>query len=337
MARDDPQVLVAVLQMVLQTAAALELDRAQLLAAIGLDEAHVTDRDGYVPLSKLVRLGEQIADACPGVNVGLAALDYVRPSTLGVLGYVVSHGAHLADSLKAFARYQNLVSPAVRWQVRLGAVAQIRIDAAPPLQRLAFPLETQVGLWIAVGRSLTGRAWAPRRVQLCHQPRGPAEEFAERFGCAVEFGAPVNQLDLPAEVVALPIVGARPELQPSLARLAETLLEGNATPDDHTGRVRALLLEELPRGLTSKDAAARRLGISARTLARRLHEEGASFRELLEDVRQTLARAWLIDPDVAIHEVAYLLGYSEPSTFHRSFRRWTGQTPTAWRRQSAST
>ncbi len=327
------RVPVAIMNMVLQMGAALGLARADLLAQVGVDESTLANLDGYVDLHQQIALGQAIARARPGVNIGLVGLDYVRVSTLGVLGYVISHCPTLGGALEAFARYQNILSPAVRWDVQLGAPPRIRIDAAPPMQALGFPLETQVGLWIVIGRELTGVDWAPTRVLLRHRPSGPAEEFVERYGCPVEFGAPVNELSLPDAVLALPVVGARPELQPSLVRLAQTVQQSMGPPrDDHRARVRALLLEELPRGMTTKDEAARRLGLSPRTLTRRLTEQGVSFRELLEDVRQQLARAWLTDPSVAIHEVAYLLGYSEPSTFHRSFRRWTGETPTAWRR-----
>ncbi len=332
----DPPVPVAVMHMALQMGAALGLRRAELLAEIDIQEADLANLDGYVPLSKQVRLGTLIGEERPGVNIGLVSLDYVRVSILGVLGYVVSHCVTLGDALEAFARYQNVLSPAVRWDVHLESPPRIRIDAAPPLQALRFPLETQVGMWIVIGRQLTETQWAPQRVQLCHQPAGPPEEFEERYGCPVDFGAPVNELTLSEDVLALPVVGARPELQPSLVQLVQTVLQGLAPPEDHTSRMRALLLEELPRGMTTKDEAARRMGVSPRTLTRRLQQEGVSFRELLEDVRQQLARAWLTDPSVAIHEVAYLLGYSEPSTFHRSFRRWTGQTPAVWRREAGA-
>jgi len=335
MPADEPQVLIAVMQMVMQIASALGIDRNELLLEIGVTEAQLADRDAYLPFHKQIRLGESLARRRPGINIGLVGLDYFRVSTLGVLGYVVSHCASLGDALHAFARYQGVLSPAVRWRVDDGPPPRVLVEVPASLQRLAFPLETQVGVWIMLGRQLTETQWSPTRVRLRHHPRGAPEEFAERYGCPVEFGAAVNELELTAEVLALPVVGAQPELQPSLVRLVRSVQHNLPAAEDHQSRVRSLLLEELVGGLTSKDEAARRLGLSSRTLTRRLQEEGVTFRELLEEVRQELAQAWLADPSVAIHEVAYLLGYSEPSTFHRSFRRWTGQTPTTWRQKSA--
>lgn len=332
--RDVPM---AAMHLVLQTAAGLGLSRADLLAEIGMSEAQLADRDGSVTVEQQIRLGRLVAARCPGVNLGLAALDYANASMLGVLRYVVGHCAVLGDALLAFIRYQHLLSRAVRWSVEGGEAPRIIIEAAPPMQALGFPLETQVGLWIVIGRQLTGVHWNPRGVSLRHRPAGPVAEFEERYGCPVEFGAAVNELRVSSEHLQLPIVGARPELQPSLMQLARTVQAQTHPPEDHASRVRALLLEHVPKGMTTKEKAARHLGFSVRTLTRRLRDEGVSFRGLLEDVREQLARAWMTDPTTQIHEVAYLLGYSDPSTFHRSFRRWTGTTPTVWRREHAPT
>ncbi|MEM7155114.1 MAG: AraC family transcriptional regulator ligand-binding domain-containing protein [Myxococcota bacterium] len=334
---DDPKVQISVMHLVLHAAAGLGLDRATLLAEIGLEESALVDRDGYVLLSQQIALGEAMARARPGMNIGLATLDYVRPSMLGVLGYAIRHCANLRAALGAFMRYQAILSPAVSWQLTDEPEPRIIVEAHPRMQALAFPLETQLALWVMLGRRLTGVPWNPRRLQFRHHPAGPPEEFEQRVGCPAEFGAELNALTLPSDVLDLPVVGARPELQPSLLRLLEALKPQEPVEEGCAQQVEALLLEELTQGVTSKEQVAQRMGLSPRTLGRRLQEEGASFRELLESVRQRLAQAWLADPSVAIHEVAYLLGYSEPSTFHRSFRRWTGQTPAAWRDRSART
>ncbi|MBV1859864.1 MAG: AraC family transcriptional regulator [Nannocystaceae bacterium] len=331
--RDVP---VAAMHLVLQTAAGLGLSRADLLEEIGVAEDQLADRDGSVAIEQQIHLGRLVAAKCPGVNIGLAALKYTNASMLGVLRYVVGHSAVLGDALEAFIRYQHLLSRALHWAVEREPEPRITIVAAPPMQALGFPLETQVGLWIVIGRELTGVHWTPRLVRLRHHPAGPTSEFKERYGCPVEFGAAVNELSVSRDQLTLPIVGARPELQPSLIQLARTVQARTLPPEDHTSRVRALLLEQVPKGMTTKEKAARHLGFSGRTLTRRLQDEGASFRELLEDAREQLARAWMTDPATEIHEVAYLLGYSDPSTFHRSFRRWTGTTPTVWRRTHAS-
>ena len=96
-------------------------------------------------------------------------------------------------------------------------------------------------------------------------------------------------------------------------------------------RVRRLLIDHLGQSVLTLDAAATALAVSRRTLTRRLAEERASFRHILDEVRSDLARALLQDCSLSIADIAFFLQYSEPAAFHRSFRRWTGLTPHAFR------
>ena len=337
-AQQQPQLIVAVFEMVMRAGMAVGCSREELLAAARLEERELVDRDAYLPLSAMIAISEYLFARAPNTNLGLRALEYAGPAMLGTLGYVIGHSPTLREALQAFIRYQNLLTPAVRWElIELSDGVAVRVEPPPPLARLRFPLETQTGLWVRIGRKLTGERWVPRALRLRHQPFGPPEEFTAFFGREVEFGAAVNELELSSEVLALPVVGARPELQPSLMALVQAQLpSAPAEPATTADQLRALLLEELPRGLTTKEEAARKLGVSARTLSRRLGAEGLSFRELLTQVREQLACSWLREPQLSIHEVAFLLGYSEPSTFHRSFRRWTGRTPAQWRQGAAT-
>ena len=98
-----------------------------------------------------------------------------------------------------------------------------------------------------------------------------------------------------------------------------------------SSQVRRLLVERLGQTVLTLDAVAAALAVSRRTLTRHLAEEGTSFRGILDDVRSDFARAMLQDRSVSIGDIAFFLQYSEPAAFHRSFRRWTGQTPSALR------
>jgi AraC-like DNA-binding protein len=164
---------------------------------------------------------------------------------------------------------------------------------------------------------------------------GAAREYERFFGVAPRFGAKANSISLSRETMALPLVAAKAALRPSLLFLCETQLAELDGRQGLTSRARAALLEQIPRGVASRSEVARALGLSERSLNRKLQAEGATYRDVLDDVRRELALAWLADADQAVYEVAFLLGYSEPSTFHRSFRRWTGASPLAWRKRAA--
>lgn len=100
-------------------------------------------------------------------------------------------------------------------------------------------------------------------------------------------------------------------------------------------RVRAVLLETLPAGITSIDAVAQRLAISKRSLQRQLADESVGFQELLSEVRHELARHYLSRTDISAGEISWLLGFQESNSFIRAFRSWTGTTPAAYRQQRA--
>jgi AraC-like DNA-binding protein len=148
----------------------------------------------------------------------------------------------------------------------------------------------------------------------------------------VRFGRPLTKLVFDASVLTLPLVGADPALGSLLERQAAELLADSPRRGAFAGRVRSLIKEGLPGGEARMDSVCRRLGVSARTLQRKLREEGTSFQELLEETQRALAEFYLRKPGVAICEISYSLGFAQPSAFHRAFRRWTGLTPKAFRR-----
>ena len=114
-------------------------------------------------------------------------------------------------------------------------------------------------------------------------------------------------------------------------RLEKVLATRDHQAQSNSGRVRRVLLERMGHRNLTASGVAQLLGISRRTLTRRLTDDGTSFRELLDEVRAELAQALLQDPTLSIADIAYFLQYSEPAAFHRSFRRWTGKTPQNFR------
>lgn len=330
--RGGPRVLAGVTQMLLRTAAGEGLDRAALLSAAGLTEDQLADRDAYIDLDAHLALADEMVRHRPGVNLGLRALQHLSPATMGVLGYVIANNTDLRGALADFTRFQHLVTDTVDWRLTIHDQAIIEVVAHPRLSRLGHPIETMVGAWVALGRALTGVSWTPRSLQYQHAPLGDPAEHERFFGVPVAFEAPVNALCLDAAVLAFQVRGARPALRVPLMQHAEARLHADAGTPPVAERLRTALSELVPAGDASQRAAARRLGLSERTLSRRLHGERTSFGAILDQVRRDLALGWLDDPSLAVYEIAFLLGYSEPSTFHRAFKRWTGTTPHAYRR-----
>ena len=139
------------------------------------------------------------------------------------------------------------------------------------------------------------------------------------------------------EDLALPLARADAQLGELLRGLAEDALKKRTVAESPLDNVRRILAEELQRGVPSLDVVASRLATSERTLRRRLEGEGTTFRALLDETRAELARVYVADARMPLAEVAFMLGFSEPSAFHRAFKRWTKTTPAAFRASKLAT
>jgi AraC-like DNA-binding protein len=193
-------------------------------------------------------------------------------------------------------------------------------------------VESAAVVGLRIVQQLAGASWRPQRVVFGHpRPRDTAEH-ARIFDCPVSFGGDEHlRLEFDAGDLERPVPGADRSLLPIVEQHLDKLLErlsGASLVQD----VRTALAEMLCDGSPNLRAVAKRLGMSVRTLQRRLEEHDVVFRDLVQEVRRELAERYLAERDANLTEVAFLLGYSELSSFDRAFRRWTGSTPVARRR-----
>jgi AraC-like DNA-binding protein len=166
-----------------------------------------------------------------------------------------------------------------------------------------------------------------RRVTFVHRKPPDIGEHERIFGCPVRFESEHNRLYVDQAVWQARSPGAQPGVLHVLAEHADLLLEKLPRGPDLVDRTRRTIGERLRGGDPSLEAVARELGLSGRSLQRHLRELGYSYHAIADEVRAATARLYLEQPDIAIAEVAYLLGFADQSTFNRAFKRWTGLTP----------
>ncbi|MFY1826947.1 helix-turn-helix domain-containing protein, partial [Myxococcus fulvus] len=174
-----------------------------------------------------------------------------------------------------------------------------------------------------------------REVLLRRQAPSDLRPYEKLFRCKVTFGANADVLVYERAPFEVTLPGANPEL----ARINDELITRHLARhagQDLVTRVRAMLLELMPQGEPSQEKVAERLHMSSRSLQRKLVDSGSGFRELLAETRRTLALSYLSEPGRSVSEIAYLLGFSDVSTFTRAFRRWTGQPPSRFGARSGS-
>lgn len=195
----------------------------------------------------------------------------------------------------------------------------------PPPSMVAF----EFVFFTKLARMATREHVIPLRVTSVRPPRGIAA-FTEYLGVAISAGK-ANRIRFSAADAERPFLTANEAMwdvfEPTLRRRLGAL-EDSATIAE---RVKAALLELLPSGQTSMDAVTQRLAMSKRTLQRRLQGEGTNYGSLLNETREDLARHYLGKTSFTSSEIAFLLGFEEPSSFFRAFREWTGSTPEAMR------
>jgi AraC-like DNA-binding protein len=176
-------------------------------------------------------------------------------------------------------------------------------------------------------RAATRVSFPLRRVTFVHRTPADVSEHERVFGCPVRFEAEHNRLLIDRAGWETRVSGAQPGVLEVLTEHADLLLEKLPRGPDLVERTRQAIGERLRGGDSSLESVAHGLGMSARSLQRHLRELGYSYNALADEVRAATAQLYLQQPDIAIAEVGYLLGFSDQSTFNRAFKRWTGQTP----------
>lgn len=326
-------VATAFLRALLNRAAAARVDTASILEAIGVTRATLVDVNGWVPVDAMARAwvlaSEQAADA----DFGLHAAETLPMGVYGVLEFATMSSPDIGETLQRVARYYRLMGAMSELGLEVGAaggrvtlrpVVSIRPDALRHYHEYTF------AFLVTRGRMVGGERVAPSEVRFMHsEPSTGTGEHARVFRAPVLFDQPMNELHVPRAVMEIPLRAADPTSSAILARTGETMLA--AEGDDALDRVRTAASAALDAGDARLELVARRLGVGARTLQRRLGGSGTTYARILDEVRRDKAQRWVAQGTMSLGEIAFGLGFSEPSAFHRAFKRWTGRTPRDYR------
>ncbi|XXX81228.1 AraC family transcriptional regulator [Sorangium sp. So ce134] len=313
--------------------------REDLLRAAGVAPEALAAPDELVPYASLTALWELLLERFPGEPLGLSYARWIPVSVVGIVGHVVRHSETLREAIGIYGRFWRLMDPHLHVAAEeRGEVVHLAIEHEPRVVAMAEPIEMMVaGLARYIALYLDGAA-RPIEAVFRHPRRHPPALYEEALGAPARFEAASTGLLYSARVLDAPLVGADPLVRDYLVRRAEQLLAARAAPAGAApldARVRALIDERLDRGDVDQERIARALGMSTRSLQRALKDLGTSFTAQLDEARRGKALDLLRRRDLALQEIAFLLGYGEPRHFYRSFRRWTGTTPGEYRRAHA--
>ena len=313
------------------------LDVAELLRRWEIPRAALEDPDFRFPHHLWVELWQEVENLTGDPWIGLHAAERLPAEHFDLIDYLVASSEDLGAGLKRFERYFAIISTGVAHRLReAGDLVYLeRFYAPDAVTRVPHPAEFAFTCVVLRVRPLTAIVWRPHSVRFAHRAPPSAGEHRRIFGCPVAFDAEVSAIAFDRQSLTIPMKAPKPELCRLLEAHGQEQLRRLPSQASFLDLARHALLEELRGGDPELTHVARKLGMSGRTLQRRLSEIGTSHQALLDEVRRDLALRYLKDASLAVTEVAFLLGFSEVSNFYRAFRRWTGSTPVEYRRAAA--
>jgi AraC-like DNA-binding protein len=307
-----------------------------LLRRVGLSEHDFDNRQRRISAAAQGKLLEYAAEAMDDSAFGLHLAQQSNPREAGLLFYVASAAKTIGEALTLYGRYCRIVNEAVRpkgTRSPEGVRVQLHFVGLPShlaRQNVEFMIAASIkGL-----RAIAGRNICPAQVTFVHPRNSDLREFERFFGCPIEFGAPMDQLAFSKETLAIPLITEDLHLLETLQPICDEAAKERNTP---RGTLRASVENEvqklLPHGKAKRQTVARALGMSERTLSRKLTEERTAYDEIVDQLRRSLALQYIKDRGISLSQIAWLLGYEGSTSFNHAFLRWTGRSPSMSRKE----
>jgi AraC-like DNA-binding protein len=317
-------------------AAAVGVDRSELLARVGVTEEEL-ERDTSVSTA-VVANAWQAAPALSGDPMfGLHAGLHAEFGAYDVLDYLFLSSATLGDALRGLQRYYRIVTEI--WRIDLLVerdVARLRLWIPADLVELGWHAwDYFFSGSLKRMRAAVGVGLDPTGVHLMHGERGDAGEYRRVFRCPVTFGHPINEFVFPSQMLELRLLSSNPTLHRLVQRHADELLARVPSEQDLLARAETLLPTLLKDPALSLHRLAKQLGVSVRKLQRKLADHGMTYKQLVERTRKEHAMRALGGAAMSIQEIAYELGFESPASFSRAFKRWRGVSPSQWQDEHA--
>jgi AraC-like DNA-binding protein len=304
----------------------------EMYRATGLTAEIALDADARIDADTLRRAWREAFRITGDSLLALHLATAMPPGALGIVEYLVRCAPTVGEALALGLRYLNILDEVGRAEL-IDGEREDELDLVVVVDS-PIPHESCFAAVVGQGRVLVGADFRPIAVEFTHHPDGGREAYEAFFRAPVRFGAATTRLVLSRASLAAPVTTADPNLLPILVRHADELsarFQGPAPTT--TEQARAVIARLLRRGEHDVDQVAAALGVTARSLQRRLKDEGTTFQTVRDELRCELALTYLRG-GATTAEVSFLLGFSEASAFFRAFKRWTGMTPAEVQRRS---
>jgi len=308
-------------------------DADHILDAAGLQRSFLAKPDGFIATTAFAGVLREAARATGDDCFGLHFGEHFETRDRGALTYVILNSPTIIEAIGNAMRYLHIHNrgATVRFAVEegLGYLRYLLGNFSTELWRQQNEFSMAVGLQSF--HIMAGRHWTPQRIEFAHEAPADVSEHARVFGCPVRFGCAWNAVVFEKDFLEHRVEGADPRLYPILKQHVERVLAEIPHDNDVLAGARGAIAECIGEGTLNLSCVARKLALSPRTLERRLKEHGAVFKKMVDEMRRRLALDYLRSDRHTLAQIAFLLGYSEVSAFNRTFKRWTGVSPSQYR------
>jgi AraC-like DNA-binding protein len=307
------------------------IDPTPLLRRAGVP-GNALERGERIDVAAQIRFLDIAGEASGDDFLGLTLAEDVDLREMGMLYYVAASCERAGDALRRLARYVRLGNEALQVELATEPL-RIGLSYAGVSRHLDRHQMEFLGLIVVrLCRQLIGRNILPVDVQFMHHRSGDLRRFRRSFGCEVGFDAEADQVSYDSRLAELGLVGADPFLNRLMVEhCEEALAERPSNVSPFRATVENAIAPLLPHAEAGAKTVAKRLGLSERSFARRLAAEGLSFGGILDEMRRELAVRYLEEPGLQVSQIAWLLGFRQPSAFSHACRRWTGKSPSEYR------
>jgi len=312
-------------------------DVASVCAALDLAPEIEHHADTVIALEQLQALYDEAAQLTGDPSFGLHLATNFPRGTYGIVEFIARSSATVREGWERIAELSRVMSPQVSVTIT-ERTGEVSFDHAIPGRPLVYGRhgnEFFVPAVLLQTRGLIGPDFVPTRAWFAHPAHDQVDELARTLGTTqITFSAGSNGVALPKALLDRPVPSADPPLLSTLTHAATRALETDPPARSFVEMVRADVGSRMEGGAATLEATAQAFHMSPRTLQRRLGDEGTTFANIVDAVREELARAWVAEGKLGLGEVTFRLGYADVPAFVRAFKRWTKMTPTSYRERS---
>ena len=313
------------------------VDCTPALLAAGVEPTQVADNTSRISNASMERFLEVIIPASNEPCFGLKTAHLIQPDTFDILGYIALNCASMREAIALFPIYESVSGDIGHTTVeRHDGLTLVRWNctAQSPLVRRHM-VENVLASWTLYTNRIIGVDGKPLGIWFSHPAPADAtllRHYRDIFRCDILFDQPCSGSWVNDKLLDTPFPQANQALLKTLLEHAARRLQALDKDESIGHRVRNMIRLMLAESLPSRERVAEQLGMSSRTLQRHLSEQGKNYNTLLKEVRQELAIHYLEHSTMSLDEISRRLGFTETRSFHRSFKQWTGTTPSTFRK-----